>query len=436
MKKYIKKINIFVFVPFILFCTNAQIIAQNQNEENLAEAIVLDLPSPETNETVKDLPNAQNIENVDSLPIEKNTVIEIEEKLLFDLPQNAPNVSENAENVQNIENAQSGAVSAENIQNSENGINEENWQSIDNATNADNAQNEQNIQNSENAENAENTAGGENVQNAESESEVIEVQLSDVLPDDVQNALKEINKELAENRQEEKIEEITSWEGWKITKPATPENPNRVEIATFEGKNASVTISGGFISEDKVASIGRALDAAWLVPNLKIKSVTVYMEDAEKFRFVLFPETFTYEDVDLCQFLPSGIAFSYNGALFYDVILKVGNVKPRLNGAYVEPADFASQLYKAILCPDMILEGNMQERVSRLEQALLGLASRGFFARPSKISNELIQHVRMMYSENNLITKKEVMAQLKEQGIKCTSAEIDTIFVVLLGIIE
>ncbi len=362
----------FVFSP---------LAAQTQNADGaFAEPIALDLPSPELNDqAVQDVPDAQSVEPAEKseVSVEKNDVIEVKENLSFDLPQNVPNVSE--------------------------------------------------------SENAENSGSAEN---AGQVAEVVEIQLSDVLPDDVQNALSEINRELAGNKGTEKAEEDPSWEGWKITKNATLENPNRVEIATFEGKTASVTISGGFISDEKVAAIGRALDAAWLVPDLVIKSVSVYMEDTERFRFVLFPETFTYNDIDLCQFLPSGIAFSYSGALFYDVILKVGNVKPRLNGTYVEPADFAAQLYKGVMFPDMILEGNLQDRVARLEQALLGLASRGFYARPSKIDTELIQQVRMMYSENNLITKKEVMARLKEEGIKYTSAEIDTIFVVLLGVIE
>ncbi|MCQ2593817.1 MAG: hypothetical protein MJ196_00995 [Treponemataceae bacterium] len=383
--KFWRNTACFCIFAGLVFCP---LSAQSQNAvQPLAEPIAVDLPSPELNaQTVQDVPSAEAVEQteISTVSIEKNDVIEVEENLSFDLPQNAPNISES-------ENAETEKPAGENA---------------------------------------------ENAEIAEPVPEVVEVQLSDVLPDDVQNALKEINRELAENKETEKIEEDTGWEGWKITRNATPENPNRVEIATFEGKTASVTISGGFISDDKVAAIGRALDAAWLVPDLVIKSVSVYMEDTERFRFVLFPESFTYNDLDLCQFLPSGIAFSYSGALFYDVILKVGNVKPRLNGTYVEPADFAAQVYKGVMFPDMILEGNLQDRVARLEQALLGLASRGFYARPSKIDIELIQQVRMMYSENNLITKKEVMAKLKEQGIKYTSAEIDTIFVVLLGVIE
>ena len=58
------------------------------------------------------------------------------------------------------------------------------------------------------------------------------------------------------------------------------------------------------------------------------------------------------------------------------------------------------------------------------------------YSKHYEIDPGLIQIVKKLYSENSNITKKEVTAWLKQQKIKYSQSDIDTIFVVLLGIYE
>ncbi|MBO4731186.1 MAG: hypothetical protein J5597_00065 [Spirochaetaceae bacterium] len=233
------------------------------------------------------------------------------------------------------------------------------------------------------------------------------------------------------------VEENPFYEGWKITVPATLENSNRCEIGTYDGKKATVIMNSGLLTNVQLDAIGRALDAAWALPGLDVKLATVFAENDKNFRFVLYPSSLRYGNTQLVEYLPSGLTFSYNTALFYDVVLKVWDLVPRVTGAYVSPDDFVAALYKATIVPDLYMYDNdLVERVERLEKALLSLSTKSFFAKPYQIDESLIQYVKNMYNANKNITKKDVTAALKTDGIKYKMSDIDTIFVILLGIYE
>ena len=67
---------------------------------------------------------------------------------------------------------------------------------------------------------------------------------------------------------------------------------------------------------------------------------------------------------------------------------------------------------------------------------MLALSQKGFYTKPYQIDESLIQYVKNKYNENKNITKKDIAAALKADGIKYKMSDIDTIFVILLGIYE
>jgi len=225
------------------------------------------------------------------------------------------------------------------------------------------------------------------------------------------------------------------YRGWKIKENSENEKTNVIEIATFDGRIASINIDDNLNLEKILKPIGRALDAAWEIPGMKADRAAVYVEDLSRFRLVVFPTSFVYKDINLCEYLPSGIAFSYDASLVYDVLLKVGDLMPRVTGIFISEKDLAELLYHAVIAPDVyVYDDSLAARVERLEKALLALAPKAMYSKPYEIDPELIQTVKKLYSENNDISKKEVIAWLKQRKIKYTQSDIDTIFVVLLGI--
>lgn len=227
------------------------------------------------------------------------------------------------------------------------------------------------------------------------------------------------------------------YKGWRLTENSSLENTNQFEIATFDGRTASIIVDNYFTSESQLKPIEKALDAVWKIPGMQSNKAAVYVENESKFRFVLFPASFVYKDIELCDYLPSGIAFSYDSSLVYDVALKVGDLLPRVTGAFVSEKDFAELLYRAATLPDLYVnDADLTARVERLEKALLALAPKALYSRPYEIDPDLIQKVKILYRENNNITKKEIIAQLKQQKVKYSQSDIDTICIVLLGIYE
>lgn len=227
------------------------------------------------------------------------------------------------------------------------------------------------------------------------------------------------------------------YKGWRLAENSSLENSNNLEIATFDGRTASIILESFFTSESQLKPIEKALDAVWKIPGMQSDKATVYVENESKFRFVLFPSSFVYKDIELCDYLPSGIAFSYDSSLIYDVALKVGDLLPHVTGAFVSEKDFAELLYRAATLPDLYVnDADLTARVERLEKALLALAPKALYSKPYEIDPELIQKVKILYIENNNITKKEIIARLKQQKVKYSQSDIDTICVVLLGIYE
>lgn len=246
-----------------------------------------------------------------------------------------------------------------------------------------------------------------------------------------------IDIDLREDAEESGIikQEDRPYRGWKIKEISENGKTNVTEIATFDGRIASIYIDESLDLEKIIKPIGRALDAAWEIPGMKAERAAVYVEDQSRFRLVVFPTSFVYKDINLCEYLPSGIAFSKDASLVYDVLLKVGDLMPRVTGIFISEKDLAELLYYAVTAPDIYVhDDNLSARVERLEKALLALAPEAVYSKPYEINPELIQIVKKLYSENNNISKKEVIAWLKQRKIKFSQSDIDTIFVVLLGI--
>lgn len=203
-----------------------------------------------------------------------------------------------------------------------------------------------------------------------------------------------------------------------------------------DGKTVSI-ISSETLSTDTIDKIEKCLDIIWDIPGIQGSKASVNVESESNFHFIVYPSSLTYENVDLAQNLPAGMAFYYDSALFYDVTLKVEKLMPRVIGAYVSPTDFLSQLKSAIEFPDLYMyDEYVLERLARLENAVMALSKKGLFSKPAEVDLDLVYAVRSIYNENNSLTLKEILTILKEQGISASSSDVAAIRLVYLGIID
>lgn len=216
---------------------------------------------------------------------------------------------------------------------------------------------------------------------------------------------------------------------------------SEIEEGIFEGTRddgkTAVVVLNNSVSENIVEKIQNCLDVAWSIPGIKGTKASVNVESDTKFRFIIYPTELIYDDIDFAKNLPSGMAFYYNSALFYDIILKIDDLVPRVNGAYISPEDLLSQLKSAIVSPDLFMyDEYVLQRIDRLENAVMALSKKGIFAKPSKVSPELVNAIRSLYNENPDLTSKQVVSILKEQGYKVSSSDVAAVKLVYLGLID
>lgn len=221
-------------------------------------------------------------------------------------------------------------------------------------------------------------------------------------------------------------------EQWKIDK----KSGSLIEVTSENQKKASIVISSD-ISEDVISKITSCLDTLWLIPGIEGKKASVNVENDSKFRLVLYPSSLLLDGEELVVYLPSGMAFVYDNALFYDTVLKVGDVLPKVAGAYISAEDYVSEIKNASVFPDLYLyDTYILARIEKIEQALMALSKKGIFSKPSEVSSEVVLAVRSLYNSNPDITQKEILSELKSQGISASAGDIAAVYMVYLGIIE
>ncbi len=202
------------------------------------------------------------------------------------------------------------------------------------------------------------------------------------------------------------------------------------------GKTCEV-FSDVVISEDTLDRIETALNTLWSIPGLKGTRGRVNVEPGNYFHFIIYPETLVYNDMDFKPYLPSGLSFRYDSALFYDVTLKVGAYLPRVSGAYVSPDDFLDQLYSVYIMPELYLHGDvLLRRIERLEDALMAISKKTLFTKHSVVSDEIVLEIILLHNQNPNITVDEVHDIFKEKGIDASKKDIEAVFMVYLGKFE
>ena len=93
------------------------------------------------------------------------------------------------------------------------------------------------------------------------------------------------------------------------------------------------------------------------------------------------PASFEHDEVDLVQYMPSGMQFFYDGFLEYDFRLKVGTIFVRMRGQFFDEEQFSNRLVSAARDPALFVALNDPEylirRVQEAEEAIDTLLGRG-----------------------------------------------------------
>lgn len=218
---------------------------------------------------------------------------------------------------------------------------------------------------------------------------------------------------------------------WTIVSEQVEKNDIITVLSNTAGQNARV-ISSKKLTDSDAFALQNALQAISTIETLTFDNVAVRMEESG-FKLVVQPTFLQYKDIDLLPYIPQGLAFQYKDALFYDIVLKVDSLMPKLTGVFIDGRGLLNTIYAAVCFPDMyMIDTNITSRIERLEYALMALSKKGLFSKPSAVSSEIVYGVLSLYNENPNITRQEAIKQLKAKNIAVTQADIDAVFLLYI----
>lgn len=198
-----------------------------------------------------------------------------------------------------------------------------------------------------------------------------------------------------------------------------------------DGKSVEI-FSQNSLSDECIGKIETSLNITWSITSLTGVKTIVKVESGDIFRFVIYPHSLSYKDFSLLPYLPQGLSFYYDTALFYDITLKVDELTPRITGAFVSPTDLLFNLQQVVDSPTRFMTDTyLFNRIDRLETAVAALIKKGSTRLPL-LDETIIIKVEGYYNEDNNITEQEALLRLKKEGIKATLKDVKAVFMIYI----
>ncbi|MDH4199306.1 MAG: hypothetical protein OEV66_02910 [Spirochaetia bacterium] len=188
------------------------------------------------------------------------------------------------------------------------------------------------------------------------------------------------------------------------------------------GVNVTVSYSGD-LQENMISYVKKVNADFQSWKSLKLESIKVSFSDGDT-QILVIPKSFSYNETNFMDYLPSGILFSYRAELVYNFRIMIGKLFVPIKGIFLDERSFNEKILSAIKDPvtyinardpEYILE--KLERVStdleRLRAAYLAQLNGNRL-----IDKNLIQEIIDIKSRNPNFTNKEIEREVRDKKIK------------------
>ncbi len=148
---------------------------------------------------------------------------------------------------------------------------------------------------------------------------------------------------------------------------------NYADLTDAQGHELTVGLSSAELTNNQAALLKTVVDRLYDLQYAKVENLKVVFT-AGRVEIVLIPSTFSYNGMDLAQFMPSGMQFYYTDFLEYDFRLRVNQYFLRFAGRYTDEKAFADRLVDVVKNPTSFLRSQdpeyMLQRLDTIEKAL------------------------------------------------------------------
>jgi len=144
--------------------------------------------------------------------------------------------------------------------------------------------------------------------------------------------------------------------GFNVTNTRQENNQTVYTLQTRSGFSFTVASSNPLTDNDaKILQSSISTLAGWKL--LKIAQAKVVFNDS-RVNILVLPSSFVYKNVNLADYMPSGMQFYYVKYLQYDFRMLKDSLFLRLKGEVYSETQFADRLYAAVENPVLFLQTN------------------------------------------------------------------------------
>ncbi len=171
--------------------------------------------------------------------------------------------------------------------------------------------------------------------------------------------------------------------------------------------------------------------------NMKVDNLN-FTSSEGGLQIAVVPKQYQYKNVDINQYLPSGMLFTYTTQLQYNFRINVSRLFVRIVGDFKDENKLSDKIVDAIQNPQEYIKRRepeyllmqierLEDEFQKLRYAVLALHNKGVFSGPEQINRDTISHIVNMRINNPKITADEISKSLEKDKIKASDREINLI---------
>lgn len=247
--------------------------------------------------------------------------------------------------------------------------------------------------------------------------------------------------------------------GLTVVSERSEEGGRAYSLQDADGNQFTCLVEGG-LTDQTAASVQTLAKRFYGWQHIAVSSIR-FRITAQQIEAGILLKDSTYKGVALVPHVPAGLQFFLRDTLEYDFRIASQNNFIRLKGWYFTEEQLLDRIVTAVKNPgDFIksqdpeylfnalsaLEKDFAELTERskeseaalalLTNAILTLHNKSFFGAVSVIPPEVIERVLVIREENPALTQKEILAQLKAEGITATAKAVSLILAVYFNQFE
>lgn len=201
--------------------------------------------------------------------------------------------------------------------------------------------------------------------------------------------------------------------------------------------------------------------------------------DSDSVDIIILPESLIYNEVEISQYMPSGMQFYYTKFFEYDFRMFKDTLFMRLKGQYYSKDEFFQEVYNAVEDPILYIQIHdpsylirqidalrsvnndqskeifeLKEELSsllakheslysanemlldefkRLRSGTIAINNKNFFGSLGAYNQADVEKVIEIKEGNLKLTVKEVSTKLKDKGLKVSNKTIEAVFMIYFG---